>query len=85
MPPYRTPGAMQRQNDSQAAAIAYRRCKAVCESVEAHIAAHGTDNLAAVTAPYVGESATIKTSILMSVNRLCGRDARDLVREVLCC
>ena len=77
--------ALKRQNDSIAAAIAYRRCKAACAVVEAHIAQHGRDGLDAICAPYAGETATIKTSILMSVNRLLGKAARDDVREVLCC
>jgi hypothetical protein len=74
-----------RQNDSIAAAVAYRRCKAACDAVEAHIAQHGRDGLVTLCATYAGETATIKTSVLMSVNRLCGREARDECREVLQC
>lgn len=77
--------AMRRQSDTIAAAIAYRRCKAVCEAVEAHAGQHGREGLAAFCAAYVGETATVKTSIMMSVNRLLGKDARDEVREALCC
>ena len=80
---YRSPGAIKRQNDGIAAQQAYRRCKAVCDAVEAHIAANGRAGLVELCAGYVGESMTVRTAILMSVNRLLGREARDECRDVL--
>lgn len=80
----RRSGALKRQNDGIAAAQAYRRVKAACDAVEAHIAAQGTQGLAEACKPYIGACGTTKTAIIISVNRLLGKEARDEIREVLC-
>lgn len=79
----RNPAAMKRQADGQAAALAYRRCTAVCADVEGRIEAFGADGLADWCARYVGESYTVKTAILGLVLRKLGKEARNDVREVL--
>lgn len=80
-------GAIKRQNDTIKAQEAYRAVKRMCDSVEARIASHGADGLPEwlVERGYDLANMSQKTAILMLVNRLLGKEARDKCRDVLPC
>lgn len=77
--------AMKRQNDTAAAQEVYRARKRVSTAVEARIASHGADDLPAwlVSQGYQTGDMTLNVTILMMVNRLLGKAARDACAEVL--
>jgi hypothetical protein len=77
--------AMKRQNDAIAAQEAYRARRKVSAAVEARIASHGADDLPGwlVSQGYQTGDMTLNVTILMMVNRLLGRAARDACAEVL--
>ena len=77
--------AMKRQNDSIAAQEAYRARKRASAAVEARIASHGADSLPEwlVSNGYQTGDMSLNVTILMMVNRLLGKAARDACAEVL--